>query len=65
MFCCSKCVLVLWIEGSISCRSLCGGAIKFNGISSTKLVDAGFRFEYGLEEMYDGAIECCKERGLL
>ncbi|KAK1394032.1 Vestitone reductase [Heracleum sosnowskyi] len=34
-------------------------------LSSKKLLDTGFKFRYGLEQMYDDAIECCKERGLL
>ncbi|GAA0142178.1 dehydratase [Lithospermum erythrorhizon] len=37
----------------------------FDGISSKKLLDAGFNFKYGLEEIYDDAIECCKQKGFL
>ncbi|XP_058221909.1 vestitone reductase-like, partial [Rhododendron vialii] len=33
--------------------------------SSKKLLDTGFEYKYGLEEMYDGAIQCCKEKGFL
>ncbi|XP_047953246.1 protein BRI1-5 ENHANCED 1-like [Salvia hispanica] len=33
-------------------------------ISSQKLLEAGFKYKYGLEEMYDGAIESCKKLGL-
>ncbi|KAL1540112.1 (3R)-2'-hydroxyisoflavanone reductase [Salvia divinorum] len=33
-------------------------------ISSQKLLETGFKYKYGLEEMYDGAIESCKKLGL-
>lgn len=33
--------------------------------SSKKLLDLGFRFKYGLEEMIDDAIQSSKEKGLL
>ncbi|PHU29149.1 Vestitone reductase [Capsicum chinense] len=39
--------------------------LKYPRLSSKKLLDTGFKFKYGPEEMYDGAIECCKMRGLL
>nr|GMC90863.1 Vestitone reductase [Ipomoea batatas] len=35
---------------------------KYPKESSKKLLDAGFQFKYGLEDMFDGAIECCKQR---
>ncbi|XP_038682489.1 vestitone reductase-like isoform X2 [Tripterygium wilfordii] len=35
------------------------------GLSSRKLLDSGFKFKYGLEEIYVGAIQCCKEKGYL
>jgi len=35
------------------------------GLSSKKLLDAGFKCKYGLNEMFDGAIQCCKEKGFL
>ncbi|XP_022734322.1 vestitone reductase-like isoform X2 [Durio zibethinus] len=38
---------------------------KVPGLSSKKLLDAGFRFKYGVEEMLDEAIKCCKERNYL
>lgn len=38
---------------------------KYFGLSSEKLLDTGFRYKYGLEEMYDDAIQCCKQKGLL
>ncbi|XVE76967.1 hypothetical protein DITRI_Ditri13aG0023600 [Diplodiscus trichospermus] len=39
--------------------------IKQPGLSSKKLLDTGFKFQCGVEEMFDGAIKCCKERGYL
>ncbi|XP_042016541.1 protein BRI1-5 ENHANCED 1-like isoform X2 [Salvia splendens] len=33
-------------------------------ISSRKLLETGYKYKYGLEEMYDGAIESCKKLGL-
>ncbi|XP_060218831.1 vestitone reductase-like [Lycium barbarum] len=39
--------------------------LKYPRLSSKKLLDTGFKFKYGPEEIYDGAIECCKTRGLL
>ncbi|XWS77208.1 hypothetical protein CRYUN_Cryun01aG0241900 [Craigia yunnanensis] len=38
---------------------------KLPGLSSKKLLDTGFKFKYGVEEMFDGAIKCCKERNYL
>ncbi|KAL9434954.1 hypothetical protein AB3S75_021254 [Citrus x aurantiifolia] len=35
------------------------------GSSSKKLLDAGFRYKYGIDEMFDEAIQCCKEKGYL
>ncbi|XP_072999313.1 dihydroflavonol 4-reductase [Typha latifolia] len=37
-------------------------SIKF---SSQKLLDLGFKFKYSLEDMFDGAIQTCKEKGFL
>ncbi|KAA0039998.1 vestitone reductase-like [Cucumis melo var. makuwa] len=37
----------------------------FTDVSSKKLLDAGFQYKYGIEEMLDGAIESCKEKGYL
>ncbi|XP_074350457.1 vestitone reductase-like isoform X4 [Apium graveolens] len=34
-------------------------------LSSKKLLETGFKFRYGLEHMYDDAIKCCKQKGLL
>ncbi|KAF5176626.1 Dihydroflavonol-4-reductase-like [Thalictrum thalictroides] len=36
-----------------------------NHLSSKKLMDLGFSFKYSLEEMIDGALQCCKEKGFL
>ncbi|MBA0789403.1 hypothetical protein Gotri_028293 [Gossypium trilobum] len=38
---------------------------KLPGLSSKKLLDFGFKFNYGAEGMYDGAIKCCREKGFL
>ncbi|KAJ6407862.1 hypothetical protein OIU84_011216 [Salix udensis] len=38
---------------------------RIPGVSSKKLLDSGFKFRYGLDEMFDGAIQCCKEKGFL
>ena len=38
---------------------------KLPDLSSKKLIDAGFVFKYGLEEMVDDAIQCCKRKGYL
>ncbi|KAJ9183662.1 hypothetical protein P3X46_007485 [Hevea brasiliensis] len=38
---------------------------KTPGVSSKKLLDSGFEFKYGLDEMFDEAIQCCKENGYL
>ncbi|CAI9781584.1 unnamed protein product [Fraxinus pennsylvanica] len=38
---------------------------KFTSLSSKKLLDTGFRYKYGLEEMFDEAIQCCREKGIL
>ncbi|KAK2650549.1 hypothetical protein Ddye_018038 [Dipteronia dyeriana] len=40
-------------------------AYKRLTISSKKLLDCGFKFKYGIDEMFDGAIQCCKDKGLL
>ncbi|MED6143470.1 hypothetical protein PIB30_006422 [Stylosanthes scabra] len=38
---------------------------KFPNLSSKKLIDAGFVYKYGVEEMVDDAIQCCKNKGYL
>ncbi|XP_038709572.1 vestitone reductase-like [Tripterygium wilfordii] len=40
-------------------------SFKTPGLSSKKLLDSGFTFKYGLDEMFEGAIQCCKEKGYL
>jgi nucleoside-diphosphate-sugar epimerase len=37
----------------------------YASLSSKKLLDTGFKYKYGLEEIYDEAIKCCKEKGFL
>ncbi|KAL6981806.1 (3R)-2'-hydroxyisoflavanone reductase [Sarracenia purpurea var. burkii] len=37
----------------------------YSALSSKKLRDIGFKYKYGLEEIYDEAIQCCKEKGFL
>ncbi|KAJ0590584.1 putative (3R)-2'-hydroxyisoflavanone reductase [Helianthus annuus] len=39
--------------------------MKFPGVSSRKLLSTGFQFKYGLEEMFDDAITCCKQHNIL
>jgi len=48
--------------------------LRFEGIddnleivsfSSKKLTDLGFEFKYNLEEMFVGAVETCRAKGLL
>ncbi|KAL3814911.1 hypothetical protein ACJIZ3_016179 [Penstemon smallii] len=34
---------------------------KIISLSSKKLLDIGFQYKYGLEEMFDDAVECCKQ----
>jgi bifunctional dihydroflavonol 4-reductase/flavanone 4-reductase len=36
--------------------------IKF---SRKKITDLGFKFKYSLEDMFTGAVETCREKGLL
>ncbi|KAF3446343.1 hypothetical protein FNV43_RR11522 [Rhamnella rubrinervis] len=47
---------------------------KFEGIdenipnvhfSSKKIKDMGFEFKYSLEDMFTGAVDCCRQKGLL
>ncbi|KAK6119389.1 hypothetical protein DH2020_046867 [Rehmannia glutinosa] len=45
--------------------SLTDSSAKIASLSSKKLLDSGFRFKYGLEEMFDEAIECCRQKGFL
>ncbi|KAM1023659.1 hypothetical protein EV1_044068 [Malus domestica] len=38
---------------------------KMPGLSSKKLLDSGFRFKYGVDEILGDAIQCCKEKHYL
>ncbi|KAI9180523.1 hypothetical protein LWI28_005673 [Acer negundo] len=38
---------------------------KIPELSSKKLLDTGFKYKHGLDDMFDGAIQCCKEKGYL
>ncbi|KAF5466971.1 hypothetical protein F2P56_016848 [Juglans regia] len=38
---------------------------RHSSLSSQKLLDTGFKFKYGLAEMFDGAIQCCMEKSFL
>ncbi|PON48390.1 NAD(P)-binding domain containing protein [Parasponia andersonii] len=38
---------------------------KVCSLSSKKLLDSGFRYKYGLDDMFDGAIQRCREKGVL
>ncbi|KAJ7971749.1 Dihydroflavonol-4-reductase-like protein [Quillaja saponaria] len=38
---------------------------KSHALSSKKLMDVGFEFKYGFDEMFNEAIQCCKEKGYL
>ncbi|KAJ4838821.1 hypothetical protein Tsubulata_049169 [Turnera subulata] len=38
---------------------------KGAGVTSKKLIDSGFQYKYGPDEMFDEAIQCCKEKGYL
>ncbi|KAL9414552.1 hypothetical protein AB3S75_042927 [Citrus x aurantiifolia] len=38
---------------------------KLSALLSKKLLDTGFTYKYGIDEMFDGAIQCCKEKGYL
>ncbi|KAF8364834.1 hypothetical protein HHK36_033190 [Tetracentron sinense] len=37
--------------------------LKVVAFSSKKITDMGFQFKYSLEDMYEGAIKCCREKG--
>ncbi|KAF5453373.1 hypothetical protein F2P56_028278 [Juglans regia] len=41
------------------------GGSKMPGLSSKKLLDSGFRYKYGVKEIFDEAIQCCREKGYL
>ncbi|KAJ9542850.1 hypothetical protein OSB04_029356 [Centaurea solstitialis] len=39
--------------------------MKYLSVSSAKLLGTGFHFKYGIEEMFDDAINCCKRNNIL
>ncbi|KAL5778037.1 hypothetical protein ACOSP7_010963 [Xanthoceras sorbifolium] len=39
--------------------------LKTNTFSSKKLLDLGFEFKYSMEDMYKGAVETCRAKGLI
>lgn len=39
--------------------------VAFPRLSSRKLVETGFKYENGLQEMFDGAIQSCKGMGIV
>ncbi|KAI3800466.1 hypothetical protein L1987_28557 [Smallanthus sonchifolius] len=39
--------------------------MKFPEVSSRKLLSTGFQFNYGIEEMFDDAVNCCKRNNIL
>ncbi|GFP82258.1 vestitone reductase [Phtheirospermum japonicum] len=46
-------------------ESLVDRSAKIVSLSSKKLLEAGFKYKYGAEEMFNDAIECCKQKGFL
>ncbi|XP_021833958.1 vestitone reductase-like [Prunus avium] len=38
---------------------------KLSSLSSKKLLDSGFKFKYGVDEMFSDAIQCCREKHYL
>ncbi|KAK4414689.1 Vestitone reductase [Sesamum alatum] len=49
----------------LSAEFLIDEGVKLTSLSSRKLLDTGFRYKYGLEEMFDEAIECCRQKGFI
>lgn len=39
--------------------------LRLPRLSSKKLLETGFKYKHGLEDMYDEAIECCNQRSIL
>ncbi|KAF5811753.1 putative (3R)-2'-hydroxyisoflavanone reductase [Helianthus annuus] len=39
--------------------------MMFPKVSSQKLLGTGFQFKYGIEEMFDDAIDCCKRNNII
>ncbi|XP_051146253.1 vestitone reductase-like [Andrographis paniculata] len=46
-------------------EGLINPAANFGGLSSKKLLELGFKYRYGVAEMFDDAIQCCKQNGWL
>ncbi|GFP82259.1 vestitone reductase [Phtheirospermum japonicum] len=46
-------------------ESLVDRSARIMSLSSKKLLDAGFKYKYGAEEMFNDAIDCCKQKGFL
>ncbi|XP_019447307.1 PREDICTED: vestitone reductase-like [Lupinus angustifolius] len=38
---------------------------KMPSLNSKKLIDAGFKYNYGMKETFEGSIQCCKANGYL
>lgn len=47
------------------CRVISDRAADSGSLSSKKLRETGFRFKYGVEEIFGDAIRCCKQKGIL
>ncbi|KAF3783185.1 Dihydroflavonol-4-reductase [Nymphaea thermarum] len=41
------------------------GSIKSIHFSSKKLLDLGFKYQYTMEQMFEGAVQCCQEKHLI
>ncbi|PIA48903.1 hypothetical protein AQUCO_01300059v1 [Aquilegia coerulea] len=62
----AKLLSIKWSKHLLPLDFLCKMEEKIpNHLSSKKLMDLGFSFKYNLEEMIDGALQCCKEKGFL
>ena len=55
----------LFIFLSFSCSLAYLGEPVGHRFDSSKLKDLGFEYEHTLEDMFDGAIKSCREKGLL
>ena len=59
-------LLLIFFNVFSSSRELMGvKGPKLPHLTSKKLMEDGFKFKYSLEEMFEDAIECCKEKGYL
>ncbi|XP_027107836.1 vestitone reductase-like isoform X1 [Coffea arabica] len=41
------------------------GSEESGSLSSKKLLETGFEYKYSIEDMFDAAIQCCKQNGFL